>query len=307
MNADLKIERTLLGLLLAVLLGLIWLDVHSETAAQARAHKPWLAWLALRKPGAGISKPPALFLLMYSWDRRMLHLIQIPERASPRHSSAADQAPILNNMLEGAEESPLLVRWALNAENSESAPALKSWVLSRPGRLRFWLALPGVIRDMRRQGNREPTAYDVVLIAWEAFRLQPERVRTHLLPASKDLPAFFAKLESGTGREATSSPLRVAVLNASGERGVALQAAKVLRLRGLDVVDFGNAPAPSSVTHLIDYSSSNEEAGEVARILDCGDLETTDAMDSGRIERVTIVLGQDFKGCAFWDGSAKRP
>ena len=158
--------------------------------------------------------------------------------------------------------------------------------------------LPGVLEKLRRGGNPKPGAYDVAVLAWEAFRLEPENLRLHALPAERDRAVFFSRIDNPVLREAQPKPTTVDILNASGEPGVALQATKVLRLRGLDVVNFGNAATPSPFTRFIDRTASYVEAAAVAQALGCGRPEIADEMDSSRRESVTVILGQDFRNCA---------
>jgi len=292
-----------------------------------RAHAPWIAWIALRGAGSDASKPPVFYLLVYRWDDRLLHVIQIPEtraslkayaaslQRSPNEpaDAAAPAAPGAEYGSPAAERaliqfhdaelqnwiSPQLsLRWTSNLANPESPEQVKAWMLSWPGTVRFWLALPGVLETLRRSGNPKPNAYDVALLAWEAFRLEAENLRLHALPPERDRAVFFSRIGNAVLPDAQPKPTTVDILNASGEPGVALQATKVLRWRGLDVVNFGNAAAPSPSTRFIDRTASYNEAAAVARALGCGRPEISDEMDSSRRESVTVLLGQDFKICS---------
>ena len=167
------------------------------------------------------------------------------------------------------------------------------------------MALPGILKNLRRYGNPEPSAYDVVFLAREAFGFEERNVCIHALPREKDLAVFFSRIEGAARPELSPVPITVDVLNASGEAGVALQATKILRWRGLDVVDFGNASTPSPSTRLIDWTVSYDEAVTVARALGCARPEIEDQMDSSRRERVTVILGQDYKNCVFLNEPSK--
>jgi hypothetical protein len=314
-------ERLILGGFLAILLVAVWMGASSDIAAQMRAHAPWVAWIALRGANSDSSKPPIFYLFVYRWDDRVLHVIQIPEtRASlkayaaslqrspdkPTDAAARDVpaaeralAQFHNAELQNWISPRLSLRWTSNLANPESLEQVKAWMLSWPRTFRFWLALPGVLKTLRRSGNPEPGVYDVALLAWEAFRLEPEDLRLHALPQERDRAVFFSRIENVAPPDAQPKPTTVDILNASGEPGVALQATKVLRWRGLDVVNFGNAAAPAPFTRFIDRTASYNEAAAVARTLECGCPEIADEMDSNRRERVTVVLGQDFRSCAF--------
>lgn len=344
-----RTERLIFGGFLAILLVTAWMSASSDTSAQMRAPAPWIAWLALRGANPDSSNPPAFYLLLYRWDDRVLHAIQIPEtRASLKAYAAAlrrspgepsdGAVPVAGNALKTAgpnnfvtnnpsslredgveHDSPaaeraliqfhdaelqnwispqLSLRWKSNLANPGSLEEVKVWMLSWPRTFRFWLALPGVLETLRRSGNPKPSAYDVAVLAWEAFRLEPNSLRLHALPPERDRAIFFSLINNTALPGAQPKPTTVDILNASGEPGVALQATKVLRWRGLDVVNFGNAAAPSPSTRFIDRTALFSEAAAVARALGCDHPEIADEMDSGRRERVTVILGEDFRSCA---------
>lgn len=307
MNEAASLERRLLGLLLAAVLVLAWIDSLSTTAAAFRSHRSWSAWLSLRS-ATGASAPPTLFLMTYSPDRRTLHFVRMPETSASRKAYHAGRdnglAQYFDDELGTGTYS--LLRWSAAPEGLHSAEALKSWIAARPMGLRYLLTLPGILQRLRHSGNALPGTYDLLVLARELFRLETFRIRPEELPAERDLPALVAQLEGGAA-PALSGPIPVAVLNASGEAGVATQATKVLRWRGLDVVDFGNASSPSTSTHLIDHASSDVEADAVGRLLGCGELDVTDALDAGRRERLTIVLGRDFRRCSVLSGLSTMP
>jgi hypothetical protein len=300
-----------------------WMDNSSETTAKMRARTPWSAWLALRGKSSDYSRPPAFYLLVYSWDNRALHVIQMPETGAAVKSytstlrkttwSAEAAAPAADRALAqfyGQQvnewvQPRLCLRWFSEMTDPQDLEQVRTWILTWPRTLRFWLELPREVRISWRRGNPRPNAYDSAVLAREAFQLNAHRLRLHILPQFRDRATFFSRLNTPPPTDFGPNALTVAILNASGEPGVALQATKVLRWRGLDVVDFRNAPSRSLLTRFIDRTSSYSEAASVARTLGCEEPEIMDEMDLSRRERVTVLLGQDYKGCASLQGAAQ--
>ena len=90
-----------------------------------------------------------------------------------------------------------------------------------------------------------------------------------------------------------SGRVRVEVLNASGRPGLARQATEVLRGRGFDVVEFGNAQgfAPDS-SLVLDRVGRIELARQVADAL--GVPRVRARPDADLYLDVTVVLGRDW-------------
>ena len=296
-----RAERWILAALIAVLLGLIALDMNSRVAAQLRTDEPWMARLAL-SPGASAGSP--LYLVRYDWNRRMLHLIRLPPPPRRvrriRHATNEESAEMTvaqSTMTLTFEEAPLL-RWTSAPMAASSVDGLKSWIAGRPQGLRFWTLAARLAPRLRRDTGGRIGLYDTYVLARELYRLPARRIRRHQPAGEADLASLLARLEDRAVRP-PSGPLPVAVLNASGEAGVALQVTKVLRWRGLDVVDFGTATTASPTTRLIDHGATDGEIAFVLRLLGCGELDVDDGPDAGRRERLTIVLGSDFKHCSL--------
>lgn len=85
---------------------------------------------------------------------------------------------------------------------------------------------------------------------------------------------------------------KVEVQNASGKSGLAKLATQQLRDAEFDVVQFGNAGAPSATSQVIDRVGKPEVAKAVAEAL--GILKATTAIDSSRFVDATVVLGRDW-------------
>src|SRR5262249_2132506 len=148
----------LLAALLVIVLGLVWLDAVSETARAYRSGKPWAAWLSL-KPAGATSVTPVVYLLTYSWDRRTLHLVRMPESYASRKAFAAGGdrrlTQFFNDELRSGSGPRLSLRWPSAPDSAAETKGLKTWIASRPRGPRFWLAFPGVLRRLRRFGNPE--------------------------------------------------------------------------------------------------------------------------------------------------------
>jgi hypothetical protein len=90
--------------------------------------------------------------------------------------------------------------------------------------------------------------------------------------------------------------VKIEVLNASGERGVARRATFYLRDRGFDVVNTGNADRRVDSSVVIDRSGHPEWAAQAARAL--GGARVESRPDSSRYLDLTILLGASFRSPA---------
>jgi hypothetical protein len=88
--------------------------------------------------------------------------------------------------------------------------------------------------------------------------------------------------------------IKVEVLNASGQRGLARRATFALRDAGFDVVRFDNAPGePRDSTLVLSRSGKDDWAQLVARALGGARVEVRP--DSTRYLDVTVLLGADWR------------
>jgi hypothetical protein len=85
----------------------------------------------------------------------------------------------------------------------------------------------------------------------------------------------------------------VEVLNGSGRTGLARQVTRRLRLRGVDVIYFGNADALADTTVLLVRRGEVARGHEAARALEQGIVRS--AADSLRRVDVSIILGRDYE------------
>jgi LytR cell envelope-related transcriptional attenuator len=87
--------------------------------------------------------------------------------------------------------------------------------------------------------------------------------------------------------------IKVEVLNASGQRGLARRATFALRDAGFDVVRFANDPARRDSTLVLARSGNDGWAALVARAL--GGARVESRPDSSRYLDVTVLLGADWR------------
>jgi LytR cell envelope-related transcriptional attenuator len=88
--------------------------------------------------------------------------------------------------------------------------------------------------------------------------------------------------------------IKVEVLNASGQRGLARRATFALRDAGFDVVRFANDPgAPRDSTLVLARSGKEDWANLVARAL--GGARVESRPDTSRYLDVTVLLGADWR------------
>lgn len=306
-------ERALAFSLLSLLLGLVWLEVRSRTASPLRSGPIASAWLALRAPDAGAAQPPALYLLVYSFRRGVLDIIHLPSPAAEQEyrnalrrsgDAATRSTSAVRAMIQAQAGVPAPLReapfldWSLSsaAGDPKSPEAVKDWLLSWPRDARFFPALRRTLPILRRRAVEVPTAYDLFLLALEAYRLRADAVRARrLVPAY--LSTLLPDLLAGRAPPPPTGPTTIEVLNASGEDGVALSARKVLISSGLDVIYFGNAPELLESTRVVDRSGRYDAALEVADALQCAPSGASSQPEETLGIQVTLLLGKDWRRC----------
>lgn len=111
-------------------------------------------------------------------------------------------------------------------------------------------------------------------------------------PRREMIPGHAYAIPSGRDR------ILVEVLNRTSTAGLARAATRQLREHGLDVVYFGNnpapAPAPGDDSTRILVRQGNADAGEaVARALGTGIVQV--ATDTLRRVDISVVLGSDYR------------
>ena len=86
--------------------------------------------------------------------------------------------------------------------------------------------------------------------------------------------------------------VRVQVLNATRTRGLARRATQLLRERGFDVVEAGNAPELRDSSLVLDRSGHPQWAARVAEVLGA---RVEPRPDSSRYLDVTVLLGASWR------------
>jgi len=181
----------------------------------------------------------------------------------------------------------------------------------------FWLRLPGRLGRLGAlRAGLSP--YDTLLFAWRLSRLRPDAMSLSRPPVespaqgsgrrgkavSRLVPELFSSVISGTSAVRSaggSAPMTAEVINASGAAGVALRATKILRLRGVDVVHFGNAPAPEPTMRIIVHSGRPDDAGTVIDAFGCPEADTVVELEPDPQASVSVILGRDYTRCARLD------
>jgi LytR cell envelope-related transcriptional attenuator len=115
---------------------------------------------------------------------------------------------------------------------------------------------------------------------------------------SSDRPPVVEEARPSAGAPVSGQRVRVEVLNASGINGLANEGRRVLRDRGFDVVEIGNAPREfgPDTSLVLDRAGSIAEAGAVADSL--GLRRVVSRPDSACVCDVTVILGKDWRAAA---------
>ena len=98
--------------------------------------------------------------------------------------------------------------------------------------------------------------------------------------------------------ERAETRIKVEVLNGCKEPGIARKFARILRWKGLDVVNGDGANAENFgflETIVVDRSGDMEKAWKVAGILGTKNCIQQVIADRYRVEEVTVVIGKDFR------------
>jgi len=90
------------------------------------------------------------------------------------------------------------------------------------------------------------------------------------------------------------SRIEVEVVNGTGEPRLAERFTELLRSRGFDVVDMGNAAAPVQKSLVIDRSGSPESARKVAESLHLPKDRLIQKPDKSLYLDVSLVVGKDY-------------
>jgi hypothetical protein len=94
------------------------------------------------------------------------------------------------------------------------------------------------------------------------------------------------------GDRASNQPIRIEVLNGTGEPGLANRVALALMKRGIDVVRSGNADSFSHQKSILIARKKNPEFKELGRILGCNN--TIEQLKEHDVIDATLLLGADY-------------
>lgn len=314
-RAALNVQRGLALVMLAAVLGVAAAERASPFAARLRASQPWPFWLEVREPGSGAA--PGFQLGIYHPLRRVLVLIRVPGtarlqgkltaaaayrdalRASGDAGSAARAVEDLAQIrLSAISLEP--IRWdgagrlslELEASDEIDEPAAAAAALKARGRSprALWALLRGAAAGFL---DADPSAGDALLLALELRRLPLESLQPALLPDDAAASAFLARAFAPRVEPRDGDKAIVAeVLNGTGSTGLAAQAAKILRLHGVDVMALGQA-APRSRTAVYDRIGEFESAARVRAALGCPTAIAATRIDALRGVDVSVELGGD--------------
>ncbi|MEK7234448.1 MAG: LytR C-terminal domain-containing protein [Elusimicrobiota bacterium] len=318
-RSTLNIQRGLALLMIASVLGVAVVEGGSPLSSRLRSNSPWPFWLSVRDPGGATV---TMHLGIYNPLRRTLVLILIPEttrllgkltaaraytdalRATNDETSAsravADLAQIKISALslepiswEGAGH--LTLELEVGEKNAEPAVAAAHALKARGRSARaLWSLARHAMAGLSR-GDK--AAADALLLTLELRRIPLEGLEPALLPEDAYAPVFLTHAFTSQPEPLSNGKaIVVEVLNGAGTAGLAAQAAKVLRSKGVDVMALGQASRPRSRTVIYDRTGNFSRAARVRAALSCPAAVTATRIDALRGVDASVELGGD---CSF--------
>ncbi|MDP3543974.1 MAG: LytR C-terminal domain-containing protein [Elusimicrobiota bacterium] len=315
-RAALNVQRGLALAMLTAVLGAAAAERASPFAARLRAAEPWPFWLEVREPGSAAA--PGFHLGVYHPLRRVLVLIRVPGTARLRGKVTADgayrdalrasgDAPSASRAVEDlaqirfTELSLEPIRWdgagrlrlelETFEEPDEPAAAAAAALKARGRSPRALWRLVRAAAAGFLAGDR--SAGDALLLTLELRRVPFDRLQPALLPDDAASSAFLARAFAPQVEPRGGDKAIVAeVLNGTTSPGLAAQAAKVLRLNGVDVMALGKAQ-PRSQTTVYDRIGEFESAARVRAALGCPTAIAATRIDALRGVDVSVELGDD--------------
>ncbi len=318
-RAALNVQRGLALVLLLVSLGVAAVERSAPLASRLRSLQPWPFWLSVSETGHGIRS--TFYLGIYHPLPRRLVLIRIPETAKLDGSLTvaraysdvlhvtgnADSAVRAVEDLTQQKISDLsleAISWEgighldlkISAEEQPEPAVAVALAIKAQGRsLRaLWSLLHRCVAGLMK-GDK--AAFDALLLILELRSVPLDGLAPALLPEDADAPvflagAFAAQFEPRNNEKA----IVVEILNGTSIRGLAAQATKVLRLKGLDVVSIGRTPHPRLQTAIYDRTGDFERAARTRVALGCRSAFAATRIDAMRGVDVSVELGDD---CVF--------
>ncbi|MFA6318244.1 MAG: LytR C-terminal domain-containing protein [Elusimicrobiota bacterium] len=198
----------------------------------------------------------------------------------------------------------------------DPAAVMKRRLASRSSGAAFWRRLPGLLRkpgvdvllSPGASGAQAPGAdilppwllqgADRLAYGLELHRLGRGAVCPAWLPEDPSLEPFLLRI-LGAGSEPprpADRPVTVEVLNATVLKGIATDATKVIRLRGADVLHFGNAESEHPGTLVYDRTGRLEDALSVRDMTGCPSAEAVTRIRERTLVEVSVIVGEDCAG-----------
>lgn len=320
-------ERALALVLLAASAAAAWAQSGSVLAARARDGRPWLAWVEAREKGT--AAVPTFHLAIYDAAARRLSVLHVPDelkldkrrtlerayldalKATEDPGAAARAAEDLADAhLRELSPEPipdisarLVVEVAPAQPEDEPAVAAALALKARGRRPRAWLSLARQAWRGLRAGDR--TALDPLLFALELRRTPLQNLQPARLPDEALAPGLLGRLLSPEPPDDASRATTAEVLNGAGAPGLASRAAKMLRLRGVDVLTTGGA-RPRARTLVFDRVGDFRRAAQALAALNCPTGRALTRLDPSRVVDVTVEIGADCAG-TFGPGEDREP
>lgn len=316
----LNIQRGLTLLMLALVLGVAIVERGSPLASRLRSNSPWPFWLSVREPGR--TSAPSLHLGVYNPLRRTLVLILIPEATKLQGKLTA--ARVYIDALRATDDAPSATRAVVDlAQMKISALSLEPISWEGAGRLDLELEAdeeddePTVTaaRALKARGRSprdlwalvrhaaaglsrgDKAAADALLLALELRLTTLEGLEPAMLPEDAAAPVFLARAFTARPEpQNDEKAIVVEVLNGTNSAGLAAQAAKILRLQGMDAMVMGQTPRPRSRTVIYDRIGDFDRTARVRAALDCPTAIAMTRIDALRGVDASVELGGD---CAF--------
>ncbi|MFI5345411.1 MAG: LytR C-terminal domain-containing protein [Elusimicrobiota bacterium] len=321
------VERVLAVVLLTAALGAAWAESGSTLAARVRDGQPWPAWVEARTRGNAAL--PSFHLAVYDPAARRLSILHVPgetkldkKRSLERAYQEAlkisenpdDAARAAEDLAEARlrELSPepipsvstrLLVEVAPPEAEDEPAVAAALALKARGRSPRAWLGLARRAWRGLRAGDR--SAFDPLLFALELRKAPLENFEPARLPDEAQAPGLLGRILRADSPDGDPRATTAEVLNGAGAPGLATRAAKMLRLKGVDVLTTGSA-RPRTRTLVYDRVGDYRRAAKALSALGCPTARALTRVDPSRVVDVTVEIGGDCAG-AFGTGESREP
>ena len=318
-RAALNIQRALALVILSAVICTAVVERSSPLSEKIRTLKPWPFWLSVREPGRAAA--PALHLGVYDPLRRSLVLIRVPESTKLQGKLTAARAYVdaLRATDDEASASRAVIalaeakisalslepiswqdagRLAINLEpdDEDDEPAVPA-ALALKRRGRSFRALASLLlRSVQGLLKGEVSAADAFFLTLELRRVPLENLEPALLPDDASAPAFLARaFAPSAAPEPDGKAIVVEVLNGTDVQGLATQAMKVLRSKGMDAMVLGQTH-PRSRTVVYDRTGDFNRAARVRAALGCPAAIAATRIDVLRGVDASVELGDD---CRF--------